>query len=173
MIMRHKIILLSTVVLVLVAGVLAGRLSAQLPLPVAVTSSGSGPRSWLTDSLGLNADQHQKMDAIWADAKRQLAGASESRHQLARDRDAAVEAILTDSQRSAYDKIQQDYHGQMDALGKQRQAVVDKANAASRALLDESQQQKWDLMTKQMREHHGNYTSSSAATTRPATGDSQ
>jgi Spy/CpxP family protein refolding chaperone len=153
--MRKSTIFLSAAtVLVLSAGLVIGRLSAHLPV---VTRHFDRGRGWLPDTLELTPDQHQKMDAIWADVKQQMDKNGDHRRALDRERDASIRALLTPQQLTAYDNIFQDYHAHRADLDKERTQLFHTANDRSRALLTPDQQVKWDAMAKDMHDHdhHG------------------
>jgi Spy/CpxP family protein refolding chaperone len=151
--MKRSTILLSTAtVLVLSAGMVVGRLSTRLPMAPRPQDHG---REWFQGSLGLSADQQQKMDAIWADVKQQMDKNGDKRRTLDKDRDAAIRALLTPEQSAAYDKIFQDYHAHRADMDKEREQLFHEANDRSRALLTPDQQVKWDAMSKDMHAHHG------------------
>jgi Spy/CpxP family protein refolding chaperone len=148
----RKIVFLMTTALVLCAGVVLGRLWAQLP--ARMPEHGQGP-SWIADQLDLTAEQRQQMDAVWAQTKSKLDQSGDQRHEADKQRDAAVMALLTTPQQTAYEKIMSDYHGKRTELDKQREGLIQDAEASSRALLDDSQKARWDELTKQMHAHHG------------------
>jgi len=170
---RSTIFLSATAVLVLSAGLVVGRLSARLPVAAKPADHG---REWFQDTLGLTPDQHQKMDAIWADVKMQMDKNHDRQRGLDKERDAAIRALLTPEQSAAYDKIFQDYHAHRSDLDKEREQLFHSANEKSRALLTPDQQVKWDTMSKDMHDHdrHGpggppgrNHGGSGGAATRP------
>jgi Spy/CpxP family protein refolding chaperone len=165
--MRKKMILLVTSVLLLAAGLAVGRLTAQMP--GALHARGL-PSSWFYDELKLSDEQRTQMDAIWSDMRTKMGQISDSRHALDHQRDAAVRDLLTDSQRTAYDKIFADYHTQRQALEESRQEILHDADDRSRALLDDNQKAKWDELTKEIHERRGprGSTTQESTTTRPA-----
>jgi len=152
--MTHSnILLVSTALLVMSAGVVVGRLSDRLP---AVRVKGEQhSRSWLADQLKLTADQRQKMDGIWVETRQEVDKAFAARNELERQRDQAVHDLFTPEQRAAFEKINQDYRTSRDELFKERNTIVRDANDRSRALLDESQQKQWDILSKEMRDRRG------------------
>jgi hypothetical protein len=155
--MQRSTILLSTsAVLVLSAGLVVGRLWGQLSSRVPVVTKPAEvehPRGWFPDALGLTPDQDQKMKAIWDDARQRLEKNGEHRRTLDKDRDAAIRGLLTPDQSVAYDKIFQDYRTHWADLNKERDQVIPSANERCRALLSPDQQLKWDAMPKDMHDH--------------------
>jgi Spy/CpxP family protein refolding chaperone len=149
---RSTIFLSAAAVLVLSAGLVVGRLSAHLPMAARPIDHNRG---WLPDTLDLTPDQHQKMDAIWADVKQQMDKNGDRRRALDRERDNAIRSLLTPEQLTAYDKIFDGYHAHRADLDKERGQLFRTANERSRALLTADQQVKWDAMAKDMRDHRG------------------
>ncbi len=167
---RVKIILLTAFVLVLSAGMVVGRLSAQLPV-VKAERTGPAP-SWLADELNLTPDQRKQMDAIWADAKPKMDKLFERRQELDRERDQAIQDLLTPAEWTAYGKIMDDFHSRRADCEKQRLDLMQDASAHSRALLSDSQLQKWDALrnSRSWRGPRGPENQRSS-TTMPAVGD--
>lgn len=143
-----------TVVLVLAAGVVVGRLWTRLPLVAAPPPPGQ-ERSWIADQLNLTTDQRKQMDAIWAETKQKMAATFDQHHGLDHERDAAIRNLLNDEQKAAYDKIVAEYRAKRAQMDKQRDQLIHDAEERSRALLDASQQKQWDELTKLMHQHHG------------------
>jgi Spy/CpxP family protein refolding chaperone len=175
---RRLIAFLTTTILVLCAGVVVGRLTMQMPVlttPGGEHSehNGQGP-SWIAQQLGLSTQQRAQMDAIWADARQKMEQSGEKRHEVDRAHDAAVQAILSDSQKAEFEKVNADYHAQRTALEKDRGMLIGDAEKRSRDLLDETQQKKYDELTKQMHNqqthnHRGPRRSGASPDTQPAT----
>jgi Spy/CpxP family protein refolding chaperone len=115
---------------------------------------GGGPRPWF-DQLGLSSDQQKQMDVIWSDARAQMQKMFDHRHEMEKERDQQITALLNPSQRAAYDKINQDFRQEREDADKERDSLLADANARSRALLDDSQKEKWDILSKDMRRRRG------------------
>jgi hypothetical protein len=145
--MRSNLVLLTTAVLVLGAGVVLGRLSTQW---TPIMRPPPRPRSWLADQLKLTADQRKQMDAIWAETRTKIDQTFQSRHDLDQQREKDILALLSTQQRTAYEKINADFRAKINGLFTKRNQLVDQASDQSRALLDPGQQRKWDAMTKEM-----------------------
>ncbi|MGD1278164.1 MAG: hypothetical protein ABR964_13205 [Tepidisphaeraceae bacterium] len=164
--MRKQIIFIVTAVLVLVAGLAIGWVTAPYSPGFIFPRH---HRSWVADQLNLTTQQHQQMDAIWVPMQQKWAEMSDRRRSLSHERDEAIVHLLNDQQRAAYDKILDDYHAKRDALDKDRQALMHDAVQRSRALLDDSQKAKWDELTKDIHEHRGPWGPATVrSTTRPA-----
>jgi Spy/CpxP family protein refolding chaperone len=163
---RRIILLLSTVVLVLGAGVVVGRLLAPRAPTAIATTQPDHPRPWF-DQLQLSSEQRQEMDAIWNDTKQKLHNLNtmDRRHELDKARDMQIRSILSAEQQASYDQINADFHAKLDELDKQRQKLIDDANQRSRALLDDNQKKLWDEQSK--RPHGRGSASTQRSTTRP------
>jgi Spy/CpxP family protein refolding chaperone len=142
MMSRKAVLLLVMAVLTLSAGVVLGWVWTP-------HGRGGGPRPWF-DQLDLSAEQQKQMDKIWGDTRQQMQKLFERRHDLEKQRDQQVLALLDSGQRAAYDKINQDFRTQREDFDKQRESLIADANARSRALLDPSQKDKWDILSKEM-----------------------
>jgi Spy/CpxP family protein refolding chaperone len=158
------------IVLILAMGVLS--MSAGIVVGWALTPHGpgghGGPRPWF-DQLGLSTDQQKQMDKIWGDTRAQMQKMFEHRHEMEKDRDQQIEALLNPSQRAAYDKINQEFRDGREDADKQRDSLLADANTRSRALLDDSQKEKWDILSKDMRRRRGPMgLSTQRATTMPS-----
>jgi len=162
--------LLSTVVLMLGAGVVVGRLSLAPLAPATIPQTQPDrPRQWF-DQLALSPQQRQEMDAIWSDTKQKLHNLNmmDRRHELDKQRDEAIRALLNEQQLASYDQINGDFHAKLDELEKDRQKLIDDANQRSRALLDDNQKKMWDEQSKRMRGRGS--ASTQRSTTRPWAG---
>ena len=144
---RSKTILLAAFVLVMSAGVVVGRLWTRLP--EARVGRERSP-SWLADQMNLSPEQRQQMDAIWSDTKSKIHATFDRQRELDKQRDAAVLALLTPEQKTAYDKIKADHAAGRAELDKQRDALVHDANDRSKALLTDEQKARWDTLSKEM-----------------------
>jgi Spy/CpxP family protein refolding chaperone len=156
--LQSNLVLLSTTALVLGAGVMVGRLSAQLPAlqrPAQTTTQERPSRTWPWDQLALSADQRAKMDAIWAQTRQQVEKTFDHRHDMEADRESAILQLLTPEQQAEYSKINSDFHAKREALFDERNKLVHDADDQSRALLDPDQQKKWDMMTKDLKDRGG------------------
>jgi hypothetical protein len=155
---RTRFILVVTIVLVLGAGVVVGRLWANLPS----MSHGEDkpPPSFAKIILKLTADQDKQMDSIWADVHQKIDETFEQRKTLDREHDQAISALLSPEQYISYEEIQQEYRDGRGELDKLRQKLVHDGEIKSIALLDAEQKKLWDQMPH--RPHlwgHGSATS--------------
>ncbi|HUB25394.1 MAG TPA: Spy/CpxP family protein refolding chaperone [Tepidisphaeraceae bacterium] len=155
---HSNLVLLSTAAVVMGAGVMVGRVTAQYPRQdqhLHQLSPGGHGHSWIDDQLNLTPDQKQKMDAIWDQTRKKMQAIFDGRHTTETDRDQAMRQLLTPDQWAQYQKINDQFRAKRDEQFKERNKLIQEANEASRALLDDTQQKKWDALTKLMRERHG------------------
>jgi len=145
--MSHKKIVLLLLLTVLSMG--AGLELGWVWSKYGPAAHGAPPRPWF-DQLELNADQQKQMDKIWNDARQQMHELFEHRHDLDKQRDQEMRALLTPAQSASFDKIEQEYRASRAQLDKQRDSLLSDANGRSRALLDPAQVQKWDILAKDM-----------------------
>jgi Spy/CpxP family protein refolding chaperone len=150
---RSRQVFLITAVLVLCAGVVVGRLTARLSVEPSPPQAGHPP-SWLADQLDLSAEQRQQMDAIWAAAITQMHNSGREQHDLDRQRDDAIRALLSSDQEMMYDEINDTYRSERQQLEKERDALIKSAEERSRALLTDAQKAKWDTLPKPMHGRH-------------------
>ena len=181
---RTKLTFLSTVVLVLSAGVVVGRLSAwwaPIAVPPAVPVPAirlPGPPPFLPsarfEELNLTPDQKQQMDAIWAETRQQMHSLDQQHDALRQERIAAVYKLLSPDQRTAYDKIDSNFRARGQALDSQRDQVFHSANERSLALLTDTQRKQWESMTRAWDAGHprrGRFgPTTRRSTTRPSVG---
>jgi Spy/CpxP family protein refolding chaperone len=180
---RKEMIFLSTLALVLCAGLAAGRLWGRWAETEIEHSDHAKSKmmsnertSWLADQLNLSADQRQKMDSIWSDTRQKMEKMGEARRGLAADRDKSIVALLNPQQRTAYDKVYDDFRNRREQVDKDRQNLIDDATQRSKLLLDDNQKKEWDVLTRRMRERRSATMPSATepagnnATTQPAGG---
>ena|ERR1700722_10050206 len=157
--LHSNLVLLSTAAIVMGAGVMVGRVTAQYshetPHQHSDQFRAHGGHTWIDDQLNLTADQKQKMDAIWDETRKTIESTFDGRRTTERAREQEILGMLTDQQRAAYAKINDEFRAKRDEQFKLRSKLIQEANDKSRALLDDSQQKKWDALTKLMRERHG------------------
>ena len=165
---KEKIVVVVGFLIAFGAGLVVG-LQVRRPVPAAAPAA---ERWWLTAELDLTPQQEQQAKAIWARIRQQH-GEMESRRRAIREqRDQAVKALLTDTQRAEYDAILESYAQQMSQMGQAHRQIWQDGMNSIRALLTESQQQKFDTMREKWRSEWrrpGSGPSTRRQTTQPAT----
>lgn len=102
-------------------------------------------RSWLSDELDLTTEQREQMRQIWSDAMHTAGeGQSERTMALRKERDEAVQALLTDEQKAGYDKIMTEYATKLEELSQERRKRFKEAAEKTREILTEEQRKKYD-----------------------------
>jgi Spy/CpxP family protein refolding chaperone len=161
-----RLILFTTFLLILIAGIVVGRVWQRLPPPLAPGAEG---HSWLADQLDLNGEQRQRMDAIWAETRKAMAQSYQKRRALDQQRRQAIVGLLTPEQKAEYDRINQAFSKKRQDLDRQRADLIKQTEVRSRALLNARQRETWDKMNSrwQQRRHRGQWRQRHG-TTRPA-----
>jgi hypothetical protein len=152
---RKTVLIFAMAVLSISAGMVVGWVWTPLQkVEVGASGNHGGPRPWF-DQLGLSSDQQKQMDVIWSDTRAQMQKMFDHHHEMEKERDQQITALLNPSQRAAYDKINQEFRQEREDADKERDSLLADANARSRALLDDSQKEKWDILSKDMRRRRG------------------
>jgi hypothetical protein len=150
---RTPFILVVMIVLVLGAGVVVGRLWANLP--VITHHDEEKPKDWPAQILKLTPDQQTRMDAIWTETHQKMDETFEERRALDRERDQAIAALLSPEQYVFYEEIQKAYKDERTGLDKVRQKLIADAEQRSKGLLDADQLKRWDGMPHKPHGLHG------------------
>jgi hypothetical protein len=148
---RAKIIVLAIFVLTLGAGVVAGMLASRLPGSGAISAPitpGEGP---LTQELGLNTEQSEKMRKIWEGVRdlstQSLRDGIKAEHQ----RDDAIRGLIPADKIEAFNNVQKGYQDKMAKMKGIRQAAFDRAVGESDGILTESQRAKYkEILEKRL-----------------------
>lgn len=151
---RMKLLVVGLTVLGLSAGVVAGMLVARFPAsPDRGSEEAAGHGSpalsaALVDQLALTPEQQDKMRVIWEGVRGDVQQCFQQAQDLQKQRDNAVLAILSDEQKSKFQKISIDYANRFDTLTHQREQAFQKAVDQTRGLLSEDQRGKYDQILK-------------------------
>ena len=137
---RIRLTLVGCFVVVFAAGVSTGLLLPRL-------KDHSPRRSWLASQLKLTPQQEEQMRTIWEGAVR-TPGGREGWSALARERDDAVEALLSEEQRAKYDAILQEHVRRLEELSQQRKRSFDEAVERTKSILTPDQAEKYDALLK-------------------------
>src|SRR5438309_3363879 len=98
---RSKSILSLTIVLVLAAGVVVGRLWARLPTNVPVAPATTEPVRLPVspaEALHLTPEQRKQMDEIWNDVRAKIGKTFDDTRNAAKQRDQKIQELLTPQQ---------------------------------------------------------------------------
>jgi Spy/CpxP family protein refolding chaperone len=136
--------LIVTFLVVFAAGAAVGRLWSAPP------RHRTSRASWLAQELKLSPEQQKSIELIWAAAMRESRKAQEDRRNTQRkERDEAVQALLTEEQKAQYQQIMSDYDRAREESSTERKTAFDDAVARTKSILTEEQREKYDeLMTR-------------------------
>jgi len=101
--------------------------------------------SWIETELHLTAPQREQMRDIWQGVVKSTGQhAWDQRRALSKEREEAVEALLTPEQKKQYDALQKKYNDELAALSQQREATYNHAVEQTRAMLTPQQAKRYD-----------------------------
>jgi hypothetical protein len=184
---RREIVLLATVVLVMCAGIVVGRLSVKLPAQNAVvTQPATKPASRpgrvtiasLPDMLQVSPDQRSNMDQIWHKAGDSMRSLESDRRQLESDHNQKILAIFSPEQLAEYKKINDDYDRRRKEISAAQAKVTTDADMATKAILDDKQIKIYEQLRNRLPGNNENRgrrgmpggPATRRSSTRPATG---
>lgn len=129
--------------------------AAGAAVGILVSRPGHPPRkpSWLTAELDLTDPQRDQMREIWSEVMR--TGGRNQRDQrkaFSQQRDQAIAALLTDTQRPEYESLLQDYARQVEELAQERKRAFDEAVERTKQMLTPDQATKYDELMKSRRD---------------------
>ena len=160
MIRRRETVLVILTVLAVGAGVVAGMVVSRLPAAAtgapnggAASPGGAGsaaPQSALAEELHLSSQQSDQMRVIWEGVRDKVRSSYENADRLQRQRDEAIQALLTPEQKAKFEKLTQDYSDRFIALRRDRDSAFAQAVEQTRKLLADDQRQKYDELLKAM-----------------------
>ncbi len=141
---------------VVVGFAVAGHRPAAGPIgstPVPPATLSSGRRDWLADQLGLDATQRERVRVIWSESMRAAGQQNADRSRaLKKERDDAIQAMLSDAQKAQYQKVMQDYAAKVAEAGHERDKAFEDAINRTKLVLNESQRQQYEQLLKERRE---------------------
>jgi hypothetical protein len=156
---RREIVLLATVVLVMCAGIVVGRLSVKSSSQSSsATNPATNPTSRparvsiasMPDILQVSPDQRAKMDAIWQHAGDVMRKLEADRRQLETEHNQKILALFTPEQLAEYNKINGDYSAGQKELNSERGKTMSDADKQTVAILDDKQREKYDQLRYRM-----------------------
>lgn len=142
---KLKILMIIAVLLSLGAGILLGFAGSRMPF-----HGHPGSHSFLMDELNLTADQRDQMQKIWSSTVDTLRDKHfQQMDQMRKDREAAIEALLTPDQKARYDAINKDFQAKMAVIDKERDDSIQSAIDQTKKILTDSQRVKYDQLLKE------------------------
>ena len=112
-------------------------------------------RSWLADRLGLTPEQREQMRDIWSDFMNSDTRQKhrELREALRRERDEAIQALLSDDQRGRYEQVMENYRKKSEELSEERRKLSDERRKLfeerTKKILTEPQRLKYEEFLKE------------------------
>jgi Spy/CpxP family protein refolding chaperone len=108
---------------------------------------------WLSE-LHLTPEQNEKIKAIWTDAMKNTGWQAqrEKREVAQKQRDEALNALISGEQKQRYDEILGEYQKKLDELRAEEKKAKDEAYERTKAVLTETQRIAYDEMRKKRME---------------------
>jgi hypothetical protein len=168
--MSRFLAFLCTVLLMLGAGIVLGRLSSRMPA-AAPKPPTTGP-AWFDEQLNLSPGQRKQMDAIWGETRQKMEKLFDRQRALDTERENAIKELLSEEQRAKYDAIRQSYREKRGEFDQDFQKLRKEGDEKSRALLDENQLKRWDQLQKAREGRHRGGSRSRGPSTQRSTTES-
>jgi hypothetical protein len=141
---RLKLVLIAASILALGAGVFAGMAVSRLPASSSSVVPVPSDNASVADALQLSDSQREQMRSIWEGVRSNVHQTFQSAQTIQKDRDAAIVAMLTDSQKARYAALTQQAAEQFAALSAQRDQAFHDGVDQTRKILNDSQRQTYD-----------------------------
>ena len=117
--------------------------------PTTTPSKSHGRGGWLSQELGLSADQRKQLDAIWsATASRGRDDHDDRRREFRRERDAAIADLVPSARLGEYDQIINTYNDRVTALEQESRDAWQDAVERTKAILTSEQRTKYEDLLK-------------------------
>jgi hypothetical protein len=142
---KLKLVLIAASILALGAGVFAGMAVSRMPASSAPTVAVTPiTRASIADELQLSDSQRDQMRSIWEGVRTNVHQASDRVQVVQNERDAAIFALLNDSQKAQYAALSQQAAERIAALNKQRDQAFHDGVEQTQKILSDSQRQTYD-----------------------------
>jgi Spy/CpxP family protein refolding chaperone len=138
---RLHILIISLFTVALGTGIVVGMGMTRAP-------AARDGRSWLTDQLNLTPEQSQQMKAVWENVRGSSKPRNDARMQYRKERDDALQALLTPEQKAAYAKLVEHYNAEIAELNRQQEAEFQAAAERTKKILNEQQRARYDELLK-------------------------
>lgn len=103
-----------------------------------------GPRGFLNAALNLTPEQQEKMKSIWAeDPGHNRNEQTERRNQCRKERDDAIQGMLSEQQKNQFEQIQKSYHEKNDAIDRDLRSDFQRKVEETNKILTPEQQSKY------------------------------
>ena len=142
---RLKVILIAASILALGAGVFAGMAVSRIPASTSVEAPTPPPdHASIADALGLTDAQRDQMRTIWEGVRTNVHQTFQEAQTIQKERDDAVVAMLSDSQKARYAALTQQAAEKFAALSSQRDQAFRDGVDRTRKILSDSQRLTYD-----------------------------
>jgi hypothetical protein len=142
---RLHLLIISLFTVALGTGIVVGMGMMKAPPP-------REGRSWLEEKLALKPEQSEQMKQIWEGVRGSSKPRNDTRMQYRKERDDALQALLTPDQKAAYAKMVDHYNAEIAELNKQQEAEFQAAAERTKTILNEQQRAMYeDLLKKGFR----------------------
>lgn len=147
---KAKIIIVLGFALAFGAGVVTGMLLRQKAVearaadPLKVVEPPKTRPSLSTD-LDLKPEQEEQMHKIWSSVRQQM---DDRRRVLRKERDEAIDRLLTAEQKPLYEKVRADYEAKMSPSDLEGRRIFDEAVKQTKAILNDKQRVRYEEILK-------------------------
>jgi Spy/CpxP family protein refolding chaperone len=141
---RLKIILIAASILALGAGVFAGMAVSRLPSGGAPIQTVVAEHLSIADELQLTDLQRDQLRSIWEGVRNNVHQSFDEAQEIQKERDAAVFAMLSDSQKARYAALTQQAAEQFAKLNTQRQQAFHQGVDQTKKILNDAQRKTYD-----------------------------
>ena len=119
---------------------------------------------WLSE-LNLTPEQREKIKAFWTDAMKNSGWQNqrEKREAAQKQREEALNALITPEQKLRYDEIQTNYQKQLETLSQESRKAKDEAYEKTKAILNDEQRAAYEELRKKRMEGRGRSRGGSGA----------
>jgi Spy/CpxP family protein refolding chaperone len=149
---RLKLILIAASILALGAGVFAGMAVSRIPASGAAESVSVSPpqpeHASIADALALTDTQRDQMRSIWEGVRTNVHQTYQDAQSIQKERDDAVVAMLSDSQKARYAALTQQAAEKFAALSTQRNQAFQDGVDKTRKILNDSQRLTYDRIIR-------------------------
>lgn len=140
---RLQLMIISLFAVALSTGIVVGM---TLTRNATVPQDNGVPHEGLAKELGLTPAQSDQMRDIWTEM---LKKHQDNRHQLQKERDDSIQAILSPEQKEKYGKIVEQYNQAVAESFREREEAWQSAVERTKAILTDDQRTKYEQLLKQ------------------------
>jgi Spy/CpxP family protein refolding chaperone len=129
---------------------------SRMPAGIATVAPPTPPQPSIAEQLDLTGAQRDQMRGIWEAVRSDVHHTFDEAQSIQKDRDAAIVAMLTDSQKARYAALTQQAAEQFANLTKQRDKAFQDGVEKTRKILNDTQRQTYDrIIQDRLNAEHG------------------